>query len=75
VSAAVDGGRVRIIVQDNGAGLQSGDIYSRSLGNIRKRLWHYFEDIEFSVLNIEAGGVEVIISYCYKKTRIIAEIR
>ena len=74
VSAAVEGGRVRIIVQDNGAGLQSGDIYSRSLGNIRKRLTHYFEDIEFSVRNIEAGGVEVIISYCYKKTSIIAEI-
>ncbi len=70
VSAAIDGDRVAIVVKDNGAGLQSDDVYSRSLGNIRKLLNYYFDDVYFSVRNADSGGVEVTISYIFKKAKV-----
>ena len=74
VSAAADADRVSISVCDNGSGLKSGDIYSRSLGNIRKRLNYHFDDVEFSVRNADAGGVEVNMSYRYRKTKTITGV-
>ncbi|MBN2159504.1 MAG: histidine kinase [Spirochaetes bacterium] len=51
------GGTLRIIVWDNGPGLAStADVFSRSLGNIRKRLSYYYNDVDIT-LNAEANGV------------------
>jgi two-component system sensor histidine kinase ChiS len=69
VQASCEEGRVTVSVSDNGTGLKSDNIYSRSLGNIRKRLNYHFEDIEFIVRNADGGGVEVRMSYCFGKAK------
>jgi two-component system sensor histidine kinase ChiS len=72
VHASCDKDRVSVTVSDNGSGLRSDDIYSRSLGNIRKRLNYHFDDVEFVVRNADEGGVEVRMSYCFEKAKITA---
>ncbi|OHD64601.1 MAG: hypothetical protein A2176_08955 [Spirochaetes bacterium RBG_13_51_14] len=63
VSACLEGERLKIIVQDNGPGINSNDLFSRSLGNIRKRLRHYFDDVEVAVDNADGGGATVSVSF------------
>jgi two-component system, sensor histidine kinase ChiS len=57
------GGILRLAVRDNGARLEASDIFSRSLGNIRNRLNHYFNDVKFDVDNAEDRGVVVRVSF------------
>ncbi len=63
VCAGVESGRFRIIVRDNGPGLDGSEIFSRSLGNIRNRLNHYFHGVDVSVRECEEGGVAVDLSF------------
>ena len=63
VSARIDAGRVEVVVEDNGPGFDSGDIYSRSLGNIRKRLNYFCDDVKFIARNRPEGGARVVISF------------
>ncbi|MCP4129673.1 MAG: response regulator [bacterium] len=69
VSAVNNNAAITIEVIDNGAGLNSDDIYSRSLGNILQRLKHYFENVTLRAENREhTNGVRVVVSFNMKKT-------
>lgn len=63
VFAQTDGRTIRIAVHDNGVGLKHGDLFTRSLGNIHKRLKYYYADVVFAVDNAEGGGVTVGITF------------
>lgn len=51
--------RVQITVEDNGPGPSSADLFSRSLGNIRNRLNHYYRNVELVIEKAEGGGALV----------------
>lgn len=63
VTALVESDCVKVIVEDNGPGIDSDDIYSRSLGNIMNRLNYFCDDAALRVENREEGGTRVIISF------------
>ena len=65
VTAEKNGNHIQIMFIDNGIGLQKKDIFSRSLGNIKKRLGHIYNDAQLSVTNRKEGGVCVIISFSH----------
>ncbi len=54
--------RIFVTITDDGMGLQTEDIYSRSLGNIQKRLKYYHEGADLQVENRETEGVQVTLS-------------
>jgi two-component system sensor histidine kinase ChiS len=66
VTADRTGNSVRVGVADNGEGLKTDNIYSRSLGNILQRLRHNFVEAELKAENIIDGGVRVSISFCMR---------
>ncbi|MCP4137088.1 MAG: AAA family ATPase [bacterium] len=57
------GNRVTVEVLDNGIGLTKKDIYSRSLGNILKRLKYYYADASLEACNRDEGGVRVVVAF------------
>ncbi|MCP4129990.1 MAG: response regulator [bacterium] len=61
------GEKLTIEVVDNGIGLSNKDIYSRSLGNILKRLKHYYTDARLEARNRDEGGVRVVVSFSMDK--------
>jgi hypothetical protein len=62
VFAEATADRLTLTVTDNGAGLDSNDLYSRSLGNIRKRLHHYFGKAHMALDSAPGGGVTVTVA-------------
>ncbi|MDY6935249.1 MAG: AAA family ATPase [Spirochaetota bacterium] len=48
---------VSVEILDNGTGLKTDDIYSRSLGNIKARLKYHFEESDLRLRNNQDGGV------------------
>ncbi len=55
---------IKIEILDNGSGLQDGeDLFSRSLGNILKRLKYYFEEANLEIVNRKEGGVRVVVYF------------
>ncbi len=59
-------GVLSVVVRDNGPGLDPRcHLFSRSLGNIRKRLAHYFADVALDVENAREGGLLVRLSFRY----------
>lgn len=67
IDAKAEEGHVQITVSDNGAGPGAGDIFSRSLGNIRKRLNFYYHDVELVLENAEEAGSRVRLSFFWDK--------
>ncbi|MCP4133313.1 MAG: GAF domain-containing protein, partial [bacterium] len=67
VFAEKKGEEVRIEVLDNGVGLKTGNLFSRSLGNILKRLQHHYEYSDLNIQNREKGGVQVLVYFSEKK--------
>jgi len=63
VFAGAAGGRVTIAVADNGIGLDSSDLFSRSLGNIRKRLHHCFGEADIALESERGRGVTVTVTF------------
>ncbi len=63
VVAEAEGRLIRITVADNGAGPGAGDMFSRSLGNIRKRLNYYYHDVELALESAEEGGSRVYLAF------------
>ncbi|MCP4131785.1 MAG: response regulator, partial [bacterium] len=63
ITARRDGNQVIVEVIDNGVGLTKEDIYSRSLGNILKRLKHYYPDAWLEARNRDEEGVRVIVGF------------
>ncbi len=63
VCAMTAGGRVTIAVADNGTGLDSSDLFSRSLGNIRKRLHHCFGEADIALESERGRGVTVTVTF------------
>jgi len=63
IDAGEENGRIRITVADNGPGPGSGDLFSRSLGNIRNRLNYYFHDVEMSLETAAEGGARVHLAF------------
>jgi len=59
IFAEKKGKDVVIEVLDNGIGLKDGDVFSRTLKNIRDRMSLQFDDAEFQIKNKENGGVRV----------------
>ncbi|MDH5656003.1 MAG: histidine kinase, partial [Spirochaetia bacterium] len=54
----------RIKVADNGDAVKTDDPYGRSLGNIQKRLRHFYKDADLTIQNQDPGpGVAVIIEF------------
>ena len=66
--AKKEGDEIKIVVIDDGVGLDSADPFTRSLGNIRDRLQHQFNDSELTIRNRKTGGVEVNIFFKLKKS-------
>jgi len=63
VFAEAAAGCLTVVVKDNGAGLGSGDLFSRSLGNIRKRLRHCFGSADINLEDATGGGVTVTVTF------------
>ncbi len=63
ISADYDGGTVTIKVTDNGKGLDEGEIFSGTLGNIRDRLKYSFPGSLLYIKNRTGSGVEINISF------------
>ncbi|MCP4130398.1 MAG: AAA family ATPase [bacterium] len=55
--------QVIVEVIDDGLGISKEDIYSRSLGNILKRLKYYYDDAELAARNREEGGAVIVVSF------------
>ncbi len=65
---------VQITVDDNGPGPSSADLFSRSLGNIRNRLYHYYRDVDLAIEKAESGGARVRLSF-YRENNTLSCIR
>ena len=63
VSGEIEKDSVKVVVIDNGIGLKSDDLFSRSLGNIIKRLKYHFKNVEFDIKNGKDGGVIVTLIF------------
>lgn len=53
--------RVVITVEDNGADPPAGDLFSRSLGNIRARLSYFYREVSLRLDQLAEGGVRVMV--------------
>ncbi len=67
IKAVNDGTFVRIMIEDDGSGLQKEDIFSRTLGNIRNMLKYHFKISDVSVNNRAEGGVLAEIFFALEK--------
>ena len=74
IVAEEENGLIRITVSDNGPGPGAGDLFSRSLGNIRKRLSYYFHDVELALKGVEEGGSRVHLVFSCDKDKATARI-
>ncbi|MCP4129659.1 MAG: AAA family ATPase [bacterium] len=63
VFAKIDDNIVEVEILDNGAGINKEDIYSRSLGNILKRLKYRFDNAVLEAHNREEGGARIYLSF------------
>jgi len=72
IDAGEENGHILITVADNGPGPGSGDLFSRSLGNIRNRLNYYFHDVALSIEGAGEGGAKVSLSFSCDKEKISA---
>jgi len=63
VHAIKDGKKIKIDIYDNGIGLQTEDLFSRSLGNIRSRLQFFYKDADVTIENQKKEGVQVTIIF------------
>ncbi|MCP4134047.1 MAG: response regulator [bacterium] len=63
VLAKKENENVDIRIVDNGIGLRGKDLFSRSLGNILKRLRFYYEEADIKISNRAEGGVEAVVSF------------
>ncbi len=66
IHAEAGDSRVLICVSDNGPGPSSADLFSRSLGNIRNRLNHYYRDVEMTIDKAEGGGALARLAFSYE---------
>jgi len=57
------GSIVTISVKDDGVGLNNDDLFSRSLGNINKRLRHHYPDSNVHIEKIDTGGVATTVCF------------
>ena len=53
--------RVVITVEDNGSDPPAGDLFSRSLGNIRARLSYFYREVSLRMEQLAEGGVRVMV--------------
>lgn len=63
VFAGASRGRVTVSVEDNGPGINSSDLFSRSLGNIRKRLHHCFGEADIALDSVGGRGAMVTVTF------------
>ncbi len=63
VFAEKDGEKITLTVLDDGPGLASGDVFSRSIGNIRERINFCFRDSAVTLENRDGRGAKAIVSF------------
>ncbi len=57
ITAKKDKNTVKITVSDDGLGLKSNDLFSRSLDNIKKRLKYHYPESDLTIKNRDPQGV------------------
>ena len=63
VLARRDGNHVKIEVVDNGIGIKTENLFSRTLDNIRDRLKYIYEESDLIIYETEDGEVKAVISF------------
>ncbi|TGJ98662.1 PAS domain S-box protein [Leptospira langatensis] len=65
LKATVEGGTTQIVIRDNGNGLKTQNVYSRTIANIAERLKFYLYESEVKIENHPEGGAVVTIRFNY----------
>ncbi|TGJ99759.1 PAS domain S-box protein [Leptospira semungkisensis] len=65
LNASVEGSKTQIIIRDNGNGLKTQNVYSRTIANIAERLKFYLYESEVKIENHPEGGAIVTIRFDY----------